>query len=60
MQKIVRISKNSSSVDERGNIETDKDYYFQRVKQEPGWQTKFQENFAGINTEEQTRGGRPY
>ena len=39
-----------SSVDERGNVPTDEDYYFQKIKQEPGWQTVFQENFAGINT----------
>ncbi len=39
-----------SSVDERGNVRTDEDYYFQKIKQEPGWQTVFQENFAGINT----------
>ncbi len=49
-KKLYIFQRTPSSVDKRGNIETDKNYYFQKIKEEPGWQTKFQENFAGINT----------
>lgn len=39
-----------SSVDVRGNFPTDEAEFAATVASEPGWQTKWMENFVGINT----------
>ena len=46
---VFRVQRTPSSVDVRGNVPQD-EVEFAEISKEPGWQRKWMENFAAINT----------